>query len=165
MAANPDHADEAIDDITAIKAAIRPLVTATPERNNGYGLAFTRFLMEMNSGRLIVWSGEGWLGAHSMTTCTDSKMRLADDYGQVLSGRDLAEAIKDDLVRRVQNGGSVVVDFDEVLAVSPSFADEFFAKLPDSVAERVKFTHVSEHLQAVASMARAGRSENANGSA
>jgi hypothetical protein len=61
LAANPDHAAEAVDDITAIKAAIRPLVTATPERNNGYGLAFTRFLMEMNSGRLIVWSGEGWL--------------------------------------------------------------------------------------------------------
>jgi anti-sigma regulatory factor (Ser/Thr protein kinase) len=58
---NPEHALEASDDLSAIRAAIRPLVTATPERNSGYGLAFTRFLMEMNSGRLIVWSGEGWV--------------------------------------------------------------------------------------------------------
>lgn len=58
---NPDYAQEAADDISAIKTAIRPLVTATPERNSGYGLAFTRFLLEANDGRLIVWSGGGWL--------------------------------------------------------------------------------------------------------
>lgn len=56
---NPDHASEAADDITAIKAAVRPLVTATPERNSGYGLALTRFLLEINDGRLIVWSRKG----------------------------------------------------------------------------------------------------------
>jgi anti-sigma regulatory factor (Ser/Thr protein kinase) len=59
LSANPDHAEDAADDISAIKAAIRPLVTATPERNSGYGLALTRFLLEINDGRLIVWSGEG----------------------------------------------------------------------------------------------------------
>jgi hypothetical protein len=59
LSTNPDHAEEAEDDISAIHAAIRPLVTATPERNSGYGLALTRFLLEMNDGRLIVWSGEG----------------------------------------------------------------------------------------------------------
>jgi hypothetical protein len=95
-----------------------------------------------------------------MTTCTDSKMRLADEFGPVLSGRDLAESIKDDLARRVKNGETVVVDFDEVLAVSPSFADEFFAKLPDPVAEKVELKNVSDHLQAVATMARAGRPES-----
>lgn len=61
LAKNPEHAEESTDDITAINAAIRPLVTATPHRNSGYGLAFTRFLLEMNAGRLIVWSGEGWV--------------------------------------------------------------------------------------------------------
>jgi hypothetical protein len=86
-------------------------------------------------------------------------MRLADEFGQVLSGRDLAESIKDDLARRIRNGEFVLVDFDEVLAVSPSFADEFFAKLPDSTAGSVEFKNISEHLQAVASMARAGRPE------
>lgn len=59
LAANPAHAEEAADDISAIHAAIRPLVTATPERNSGYGLALTRLLLELNDGRLIVWSGEG----------------------------------------------------------------------------------------------------------
>lgn len=58
---NPEHAAKAGNDISAIRAAIRPLVTATPDRNNGYGLAFTRFLLEGNDGRLIVWSGEGWV--------------------------------------------------------------------------------------------------------
>ena len=59
LSANPEHAEEAADDISAINAAIRPLVTATPERNSGYGLALTRLLLELNDGRLIVWSGEG----------------------------------------------------------------------------------------------------------
>lgn len=59
LAANPEYAAEAADDISAINAAIRPLVTSTPERNSGYGLALTRFLLEMNDGRLIVWSGKG----------------------------------------------------------------------------------------------------------
>ncbi|HEX6781775.1 MAG TPA: hypothetical protein VF125_07060 [Solirubrobacterales bacterium] len=59
LAGNPEYAQEAKDDISAIKAAIRPLVTSTPERNSGYGLALTRFLLEMNDGRLIVWSGKG----------------------------------------------------------------------------------------------------------
>ncbi len=61
LSANPDYAEEASDDISAIKAAIRPLVTATPERNSGYGLALTRFLLEINDGRLIVWSGRGFV--------------------------------------------------------------------------------------------------------
>jgi anti-sigma regulatory factor (Ser/Thr protein kinase) len=59
LAGNPKHAEVAVEDISAINAAIRPLVTSTPERNSGYGLALTRFLLEMNDGRLIVWSGKG----------------------------------------------------------------------------------------------------------
>lgn len=59
LSANPKHAEDAADDISAINTAIMPLVTATPERNSGYGLALTRLLLELNDGRLIVWSGEG----------------------------------------------------------------------------------------------------------
>ena len=59
LSANPEFADEAHDDLSAIHTAIRPTVTATPERNSGYGLALTRLLLEINDGRLIVWSGEG----------------------------------------------------------------------------------------------------------
>jgi hypothetical protein len=34
-------------------------LTATPERNSGYGLAFTQFLLGLNGGRLLVRSGFG----------------------------------------------------------------------------------------------------------
>lgn len=61
LAQNPEYADEVTDDLTAIKAAVRPTVTATPGRNSGYGLAFTRFLLDINKGRLIVRSGHGYL--------------------------------------------------------------------------------------------------------
>ncbi len=59
LSANPTFADEFTDDISAIRTAIRPTVTATPERNSGYGLSLTRLLLEINDGRLVVWSGEG----------------------------------------------------------------------------------------------------------
>jgi hypothetical protein len=59
LSANPDFADQFDDDISAINTAIKPTVTATPERNSGYGLSLTRLLLEINDGRLIVWSGEG----------------------------------------------------------------------------------------------------------
>jgi hypothetical protein len=91
-------------------------------------------------------------------------MRLAEQHGPVLGGRDLAESIKADLVRRADAGETVVVDFEGVVAVTPSFADEFFAKLPDLVSRHVEFVNVSDHLQAVAQMARAGRPENGSGS-
>lgn len=59
LAKNPQYAEAAEDDVTAIRTATKPTVTATPERNSGYGLAFTRFLLETNSGRLLVRSGYG----------------------------------------------------------------------------------------------------------
>jgi anti-sigma regulatory factor (Ser/Thr protein kinase) len=59
LSENPDFADKFHDDISAINTAIKPTVTATPERNSGYGLTLTRLLLEINDGRLIVWSGEG----------------------------------------------------------------------------------------------------------
>lgn len=95
-----------------------------------------------------------------MTTFAPSEdMRLADQHGAVLGGRDVAEAIKADLVRHVDAGEAVVVDFDGVLAISPSFADEFFAKMPEMVASHLELRNVSPHIASVADMARAGRPE------
>jgi uncharacterized protein DUF4325 len=88
------------------------------------------------------------------------KMRLADDHEEVLGGRDLAKEIRADVVRRVEAGEEVVIDLEGVLAVSPSFADELFGKLPASVGDRVQFANASRHLQSVAAMARAGRPDN-----
>jgi len=73
LSQNPEYAAEVTDDLAAIKTAIRPTVTATPGRNSGYGLAFTRFLLDINKGRLIVRSGRGYLqeGAHRVERIDD----------------------------------------------------------------------------------------------
>src|SRR4029077_2366790 len=95
-----------------------------------------------------------------MTTFAHSSMRLADEHGKVLGGRDLAKGIRHEVVRRVEAGEEVVIDLDGVIAVSPSFADELFGKMPASVASHVRFENVSDHLEDVASMARSGRPGN-----
>lgn len=98
-----------------------------------------------------------------MTMSACLKMHLAEEHGDVLGGRDLAGEIREEVVRRVEAGEEVVIDLDGVLTVSPSFADELFGKLPASVGSRVQFENVSEHLQSVAEMARAGRPDNGSG--
>lgn len=61
LSKNPQYAEQATDDVTAIHTALQPLVTSSPKRNRGYGLAFTRFLLEINEGRLVVRSGHGYV--------------------------------------------------------------------------------------------------------
>jgi hypothetical protein len=59
LSKNPTYHADANDDLAAIKLALVPTVTATPQRNSGYGLAFTQFLLALNGGRLLVRSGHG----------------------------------------------------------------------------------------------------------
>jgi hypothetical protein len=88
-------------------------------------------------------------------------MRLAERYGEVLGGRVLGEKIRVEVAKQVDAGETVVLDLEGVLAISPSFADEIFGKLPAEVDDdRIEFVNVSEQIQAVANMARAGRSGN-----
>jgi hypothetical protein len=88
-------------------------------------------------------------------------MQLAKEHGEVLGGRVLGEEIRAKVARLVQAGEVVTLDLDGVLAVSPSFADEVFGKLPAEVGdEHIEFVNVSAQIQAVADMARAGRSGN-----
>lgn len=62
LARNPDYAERARrDDLTAIQTALVPNVTSTPERNRGWGLAFTELLLQLNGGRLIVRSHAGYV--------------------------------------------------------------------------------------------------------
>lgn len=91
---------------------------------------------------------------------SDEKMRLADKHGEVLGGRVLGEEVRASVVREVESGKTVVLDLDGVQAISPSFADEIFGKLPLEVGDRVEFANMSRQLQAVADMARAGRADN-----
>lgn len=94
-----------------------------------------------------------------MTTsapCDD--MRLAEEHGSVLGGRVLGQEIRGRIVRQVERGACVVIDLEGVVAVSPSFADEIFGKLPLEVREdQVEFVNVSEELRDAQRMARAGR--------
>jgi hypothetical protein len=53
---NAAYADIA-DDLTAIMTAVQPLVTSTPDRNSGFGLAFTRGLLQGNGGGVLIRSG------------------------------------------------------------------------------------------------------------
>jgi hypothetical protein len=67
---NPDYA-HIVDDAEAIRTALRPGVTSTPERNAGIGLFVTAMLLANNGGVIHVRSG---LGAVSLGA-TNAKMQ------------------------------------------------------------------------------------------
>jgi hypothetical protein len=46
-------------DVDAIRSAMTPTISSTPERNSGYGLAFTQGLLLANGGQMRVRSGCG----------------------------------------------------------------------------------------------------------
>lgn len=86
-------------------------------------------------------------------------MTLADTHGPVLTGRATAARIADAVKEQVARGADVVLDFEGVQAVSPSFADELFGKLRVGESGRhVHFVNLSEHLGAVSRMAQQRRS-------
>jgi uncharacterized protein DUF4325 len=101
-----------------------------------------------------------------MTTSAPCEaMQLAKEHGEVLGGRVLGEEIRAKVVRLVKAGEVVTLDLNGVFAVSPSFADEVFGKLPAEVGdEHIVFVNLSPEIQEVADMARAGRSGNGGGS-
>lgn len=81
----------------------------------------------------------------------------ADELGPVLAGRSAAAVLRA-RVERLAEQGPVVVDFAGVVAASPSFADEFFAKLePQTSAEAITFINVSPSLNAIARFVTHGR--------
>lgn len=95
------------------------------------------------------------------TSAPCESMRLAEKYGEVLGGRVLGARIRSEVARQVEAGEKVVLDLEGVLVISPSFADEIFGKLPAEVGDdHIAFVNVSKQIQAVANMARAGRSGN-----
>jgi hypothetical protein len=99
-----------------------------------------------------------------MATATKDKMKLAEAYGPVLTGRASAARIVDSVLERLARGERVEIDFTSVQAVSPSFADELFGKLTTRVGnDRVKFTNLSAHLLSVARMAEQQRRVSDNG--
>ncbi len=61
-------------------------------------------------------------------------------------------------MRQTASGEHVVIDFDGIDALSPSFADEIFGKLPTEAGDRVKFVNLGPAMQTMASIAKKGRS-------
>jgi anti-anti-sigma regulatory factor len=86
------------------------------------------------------------------------RLRVVDEEGPILTGRATASALRA-RVEKCAELGEVVVDLGEIEVVSPSFADEFFGKLPDALLSggRVRFEHVSDELARVARVVTAGR--------
>src|SRR4051812_44711061 len=96
-----------------------------------------------------------------MPTATTHTMKLAEEHGAVLTGRQSAAKIAEQIIEQIAMGRCVEVDFDDVRAVSPSFADELFGKLTTRVDMRhVRFTNLSAHLESVARMARQHRRDS-----
>jgi hypothetical protein len=86
-------------------------------------------------------------------------IRAADELGPVLSGRFQAEELRARIEEAAGAGVGIVVDFAGVEAMSPSFADELFAKLPADLVEsgQVRFEHLDEDLTSLARFVVEGR--------
>ncbi len=94
------------------------------------------------------------LAPHPMT------IRLADEFGGILLGRSNAEQIRgriEDAARDTDE--PVIVDFEGIVTVSPSFADELFAKLDPTLRQssRVEVRGMSPALESIARYVVAGR--------
>jgi hypothetical protein len=88
-------------------------------------------------------------------------IRPVEEFGPVLAGRGLAASLRAQVEASLKEDGSVVIDFEGVESMSPSFADELFAKLPGPRDnERVKFEHLRDDLQSLARFVIEGRSES-----
>jgi hypothetical protein len=85
-------------------------------------------------------------------------IRPAEEFGPVLTGRSLAETLRA-RIETLAAAEPVVVDFDGVEAVSPSFADEIFAKLPVDLVRsgRVRFENVDDDLSVLVAYVTAAR--------
>ncbi len=94
-----------------------------------------------------------------MTTTAITMIRPAEELGPVLSGRFEAEELRERIEAELAAGAEVVVSFEGVVAISPSFADELFAKVPEDAVEdgRVRFVDLDEDLRAIARFVREGR--------
>lgn len=94
------------------------------------------------------------------TVLEKTMIRPADELGPVLAGRSLAEALRN-RIEELASREHVVVDFEGVEAVSPSFADEIFAKLPPELVEsgRVRFEHIDAALENLIEFVTATRAQ------
>lgn len=89
-----------------------------------------------------------------------SLIRPADKLGPVLTGRSQAHHLREEILEILRQEPVVVIDLRGVDAMSPSFADEVFAKLADEISdERVQFENLSPSIRSLARFVTLGRRE------
>lgn len=90
-------------------------------------------------------------------------MKLADELGPVLTGRARAETLRESIEIAVTDRVHLVIDFEGVKVMSPSFADELFAKLPRDIfaTGHVSFENLSGDLTALMRFVVSGRHPDA----
>lgn len=91
---------------------------------------------------------------------TKMMLKPAEELGPVLAGRKVASSLRDRVEAALARGETVSLDFEGVHAMSPSFADELFAKLsirPGSGNDRVRFEHLRDDQLALVEYVLRGR--------
>ena len=86
---------------------------------------------------------------------------LFDEFGPVLTSRATAEELRHRIEAAVDHGSTVVLDFAGVEVMSPSFADEIFAKVPREFVDdrRIVFDNLNEDLTHLARFVVSGRAQ------
>jgi hypothetical protein len=95
----------------------------------------------------------------TMTVETMS-MRPADELGPILASRSRALELRNRLEAELSAGGIAVLDFDGVDAMSPSFADELVAKLPENLRGHLQLINLSDDLQALVDVVSVSRAKS-----
>jgi hypothetical protein len=88
-----------------------------------------------------------------MPAITIMRLILAEHLGPVPTGRSSAARVREKLERALARGEGAIVDLEGVATMSPSFADELFAKTPDAV----RFENVPPAVQPLITFVRSGR--------
>ena len=95
-------------------------------------------------------------------TVAEKPKRLvpAESFGLVLVGRSRGAELRDQ-IERLASSHVVVVDLEGIEMMSPSFADELLAKLPQELITdgRVRFENVSEPISRLGQFVRTSRDE------
>lgn len=75
-------------------------------------------------------------------------------YGKSLGTRTLGKSIRNSVVEQINDGNSVVFDFDGVMTINNSFADEFLGKLLDTlnfkiIREKTEIINANDNIKFV----------------
>jgi hypothetical protein len=84
-----------------------------------------------------------------MPTIEAMTLKPAEELGPVLTSRGRATALREAIEQAVIAGDEVTIDFIDVETMSPSFADELFAKIDPNLftTGSVRFENVPEAVE------------------